>query len=102
MKMRTRKIFSTIALTVVLTVLMSMCVFADFNSVMCGLNGKIRGVATVFIAFCALATAIMYMMSSVNPKLKDKAKDALIGLIIGIVIFALSSQIEGIVNSFFL
>ncbi len=101
MKKGTKKVVSVIFLVVVLTLLMSMCVFADFNSTISTLNSKIRGVATVFIAFCALATAIMYMMSSINPKLKDKAKDALIGLIIGIVIFALSDQIGSMVSSFF-
>lgn len=99
--MKMKKIFSVILLVAVLTLIMSTCVYADFNSTVNGINTKIRAVSTVFIAFCALATAIMYMMSSVNPKLKNNAKEALVGLIIGIVIFALSDKIGEMVQGFF-
>ena len=96
-----KKVLSVILLVVVMTVIMSVYVFADFDSTVTTINENIRGVATVFIAFCALATAILYMSSSVNPKLKGTAKDALIGLIIGVVIFALSDSIGEMICGFF-
>lgn len=101
MKQKTRKVLSLVLVVVFMTLMLTMNVFAaeDFQTGLTKIANNIKGVATVFIIFCALATAILYMASALNPSLKNKAKDALFGLIIGIIIFALSTQIAGWVVS---
>lgn len=73
-------------------------VFADAASDIEQIATKVKTVGVAIIVFSAVVTAVLYMASSVNPGLKGKAKEALIALIIGCVILALSSQISSYIS----
>lgn len=94
-----RKILSFLGMTILLSLIAVGMAFAadptsnEFAKKVNEITGNVRLAATVIIALSAVITAIMYMMSSVNPKMKDNAKAALLGLIIGIIVLVLSDDI---------
>lgn len=93
-----RKLWSVVLLAVVLILAMSTAVFAatSIEDFITGtLVANLKSIAGAFVVLAAIATAILYMAGSVNPKLKDKGKDALYALIIGVIVLVLSDSIKG-------
>lgn len=93
-KFLNKKVLSFLFLVSVLTLIIAVPVFAEnINEYIEILTINIRRAAIVFIALAACTTAILYMVGSVNPKVKDKGKDALYALIIGVIILVFSNDI---------
>lgn len=92
-----KKLWSVVILAVVLTLSISVGVFADdlAGFITGTLVTNLKTIAGAFVVLAAVATAILYMAGSVNPKLKDKGKDALYALIIGVIVLVLSDNIQG-------
>lgn len=94
-----------ISLVTVLVIAFSMVGFAagDITKLKTPVNSIITGlktVAGVVVVFSAVVTAAMYMLSVVNPGLKDTAKKGLVALIIGVVILAFAESSTDILNGF--
>ena len=99
-----KKLWSVVLLSVVLTLAMSIGVFAadELKTFISNtLTPRLQGIAGVFVVLAAIATAILYMAGSVNPKMKDKSKDALYALIIGVIVLVLSGKIQEYLESVF-
>lgn len=59
--------------------------------------GTVRGFGAVVCIVCAVYIGIMFILSSVNPKLRDQAKGALWGILIGVIVLVLADQVAKVI-----
>lgn len=106
--LKSKKVWSVVLLAVVLVLAMGTFVFAaevtGSDSTLSSfikdtLTGRLQGIAGAFVVLSAIATAILYMAGAVNPKLKEKGKDALYALIIGVIVLVLAGNIQEWIKS---
>lgn len=62
------------------------------------LAGNIRSFAKVICFICAIYIGLMFVLSAINPKLKDNAKGGLWGLVFGVLIILFAKDIAYIIT----
>jgi formate hydrogenlyase subunit 3/multisubunit Na+/H+ antiporter MnhD subunit len=95
-----KKLASIIFLVALFTLIFSTFVFATtFSDKVDSITENVKIAATALVTLSAVVVAVMYMGSSVNPKLKDQAKAALLGLIIGVVVLVFAKDLANMIAS---